>query len=100
MIHQYLNQCGEDASHKSDGWRREIMRLHKAITGKELWAGPSKLVRVDKKVIRINAPQPETGRKSLTQGEIARWPHSVKGVKLGKLGDQLLKRTNRLPKAS
>jgi hypothetical protein len=41
MIHQYLFERGEDAGHDSDGWRREIMRLTKAISGKAIWAGRS-----------------------------------------------------------
>jgi hypothetical protein len=37
MIHQLLQQRGEDSKHAGEGWRREIMRLNKLITGKEIW---------------------------------------------------------------
>jgi hypothetical protein len=39
MVHQCLFEAGEDAAHASDGWRREIMRLNKLMTGKTIWAG-------------------------------------------------------------
>ena len=31
MVHQYLNERGEPAGHDSEGWRREIMRLHELV---------------------------------------------------------------------
>src|SRR5262249_60684982 len=34
MIHQYLNERGDDAAHNSEGWRREIMRLQPDADGK------------------------------------------------------------------
>ena len=89
MVHQYLFEKGEDAAHAGDGWRREIMRLNKLIAGKEIWAGPSKTRRDPddmKRVIRLNEPHPTTGRPSLGQKQIARWPHNGAGIKLGKLG--------------
>jgi hypothetical protein len=82
----------EPAGHDSEGWRREIMRLTKLITGKEIWAGRSMTKRVKgadgklSKVIRLNAPH-EDGRLSLGQSEIARWPHDGCGIDLGRLGD-------------
>lgn len=90
MIHQYLFECGESPGHESNGWRREIMRLNKVITGNEIWAGRSKTVRkresADQKsyVVRINEPAPD-GRASLTQMAIARWPHGCR-IDLGQLG--------------
>jgi hypothetical protein len=66
------------------GWRREIMRLHEVITGRRIWAGRSKTKRIDGKVVRINEAAAD-GTLSLTQGDIARWPHSV-GIHLGQLG--------------
>jgi hypothetical protein len=87
MVHQALNERGEDASHTSEGWRREIMRLHKLMTGEELWAGRSITTRVKGKMVRINKPA-EDGRPSLGQGEIARWPHDS-GIRLGALGEGL-----------
>src|SRR5262249_7027293 len=65
MIHQYLFEHNEAAGHDSIGWRREIMRLNKILTGVEIWAGPSQIVRIDKKVVRRNAPHPEDGLPSL-----------------------------------
>jgi hypothetical protein len=50
MIHQFLFERGELPGHDSAGWRREIMRLHQLLTGEEIWAGASKLVRRDGKV--------------------------------------------------
>jgi len=67
MVHQFLFERGENAAHLSPGWRREIMRLTKIITGKDIWAGPSKTVRRDGVVVRINAPHPQTGEASLPQ---------------------------------
>jgi hypothetical protein len=84
MIHQALFERGEDAAHASEGWRNEIMRLHELLTGKQIWAGRSTTKRVDGKVMRINKPKSD-GTASLTQGAIARWPHST-GIDLGKLG--------------
>jgi hypothetical protein len=84
MVHQGLFECGEDAAHASAGWRREIMRLHELVTGCPLWAGRSKVKRIDGKVVRINEAAAD-GTLSLTQGEIARWPRSV-GIDLGQLG--------------
>jgi hypothetical protein len=86
MVHQFLNERGEDAKHRSNGWRREIMRLTKIITGKNIWAGPSKTVRRDGVVVRINAPHPQTGEESLPQKIIARWPHDGLGIDFGHLG--------------
>ena len=86
MVHQFLFERGEDAAHLSDGWRREIMRLTKQITGKNIWAGRSKTVRRDGGIIRINAPHPETKEPSLPQKVIARWPHDGLGINFGHLG--------------
>src|SRR5262245_37744141 len=61
MVHQYLNERGERAGHDSEGWRREIMRLHELVTGKKIWAGASITKRQDGRVVRINAPSP-TGK--------------------------------------
>jgi hypothetical protein len=84
MIHQCLFENGERPEHASEGWRREIMRLHKQITGRHLWAGRSMTQRIGDQVVRINQPA-DDGTPSLTQGQIARWPHDI-GIDLGKLG--------------
>jgi hypothetical protein len=86
MLHQLLHERGEDAKHAGDGWRREIMRLTKQITGKEIWAGRPKSARRNGHVTKINAPHPETGKESLTQAIISRWPHDGLGIDLGELG--------------
>jgi hypothetical protein len=38
MVHQLLFERGEPAGHDGESWRREIMRLNKPITGREIWA--------------------------------------------------------------
>jgi hypothetical protein len=86
MVHQFLFERGEYPSHDGEPWRREIMRLTKQITGREIWAGRSMTVRQDKGVIRINAPHPETKEPSLPQDSIARWPRTI-GISLGCLGE-------------
>jgi hypothetical protein len=83
MVHQFLRERGEDAAHLSAGWRREIIRLTKQITGKDIWAGPSTTVRREGRVIRINAPHPETGEPSLPQNVIAHWPRAELGINFG-----------------
>lgn len=89
MIHQLLFESGDDARHESEGWRREIMRLNKLITGREIWAGRSQAIRRKEagksRVVRANLPHPETGQKSLDQMAIATWPRSC-GIRLGRLG--------------
>jgi hypothetical protein len=84
MIRQYLFERGENPEHRGEPSRREIMRLHAEITGATIWSGRSRVVRRDGSVVRCNAPSP-TGEPSLTQGDIARWPHSV-GIDFGRLG--------------
>jgi hypothetical protein len=86
MVHQCLFERGEDPHHAGAPWRREIMRLTKLITGREIWAGPSKTMRVNGSVMRMNAPHPETGEQSLPQKIIARWPHDELGIDFGRLG--------------
>ena len=85
MVHQFLFERGEYPSHGGEPWRREIMRLTKQITGREIWAGRSTTVRRDKRVVRINALHPETKELSLPQDAIARWPRTI-GIDLGHLG--------------
>lgn len=87
MVHQALSEAGEDPTHSSNAWRREIMRLHKQIThGEIIWAGRSTTMRDprSKKVVRYNEPG-EAGLPSITQGQIAAWPEGF-GFSLGKLG--------------
>jgi hypothetical protein len=87
MVHQFLFERGEHAGHDGEPWRREIMRLTKQITDREIWAGRSVTVRRDKRVVRINAPHPETKEPSLPQAAIARWPHDGVGIQPWPLGE-------------
>ena len=87
MVHQFLFERGEHAGHDGEPWRREIMRLTKQITDREIWAGRSMTVRRDKRVVRINAPHPETREPSLPQAAIARWPHDGLGIEAWPLGE-------------
>jgi hypothetical protein len=89
MIHQLLHERGQDPGHKDQPWRQEIMRLHLQITGKSIWAGAytvgkQKCADGERRSVRMNQADPATGRESITQGKIARWPHSL-GVRLGHL---------------
>jgi hypothetical protein len=84
MVHQYLFERGEPAAHASEGWRREIMRLTKVITGKTIWCGRSSAVRRDGKVVRMNMAHHENGKASLPQKIIARWPHDGVGIDFGR----------------
>jgi hypothetical protein len=89
MIHQHLHEQGLDPKHNGEPWRLEIMRLHKEITGKSIWAGAYTVAKVKgadgaRASVRTNMAEPGTGRVSLCQKDIARWPMSV-GVRLGGL---------------
>jgi hypothetical protein len=89
MIHQSLHESGLYTSHDGEPWRREIMRVHKLLTGEEIWAGAYTVAKVKdadggRRSVRLNRPHSETGAPSLTQDQIARWPHSL-AVKLGPL---------------
>ena len=88
MIHQYLGQRGENPKHAGEPWRREIMRLHREITGASIWAGKPTVAKVKeaagRKSVRRMQPHPETGEASLTQKQIACWPHD-RSINLGRL---------------
>ena len=60
------------------------MRLNKQISRKEIFASPTTVRKVDGRSVRLNMACTETGRESLSQADIARWPPSV-GIKLGAL---------------
>jgi hypothetical protein len=87
MVHQALHEAGEDIRHKGEPWCREIMRLHRLITGEEIWAGASVVRKVRdadgvRRSKRYNQPHPETGAPGLGQRDIAGWPGSA-GIRLG-----------------
>jgi hypothetical protein len=88
MLHQFLHEAGENPKHEGMPWCREIMRLTKQITGKDIWAGAYTIRKVRdgqaRRSVRINLPEPGTGRPSIGQRQIARWPDSL-GIKLGTL---------------
>jgi hypothetical protein len=89
MTHQGLSEAGLRPDHQGQGWRDEVMRLHRLLTGQEVWAGAyvvakEKVAGGGRQSVRLNRPDPATGRPSLTQGEIARWPRSL-GIDLGAL---------------
>jgi len=86
MVHQFLQDRGENSKHAGAPWRREIMRLNESITGHTIWAGQYKQLRRNGKPTWLNMPNPETGEASLTQTQIARWPHKHFGIDLGSLG--------------
>jgi hypothetical protein len=95
MVHQFLCESGEYTSHDGRPWCREIMRLTKLLTGQDIWAGAYTVAKVkqadgSRKSVRLNRPRPGTGEPSLTQDEIAHWPHSV-GIKLGPLSTRNFK---------
>jgi hypothetical protein len=54
------------------------------IARKDIWAGASKTMRRDGRIVRGNASNPETGTLSLPQKVIARWPHDDIGINLGR----------------
>ena len=86
MVHQYLVESGANIRHNGQPWCTEIMRISRDYFGKAIWAGAPKMARVkrrnpktkemEKVITRINPPGPN-GEPSLTQKEIAGWPHSV-----------------------
>jgi hypothetical protein len=89
MVHQYLFEAGVCPHHAGGPWRWEIMRLHKQITGQDIWAGKYTVAKrvtdhSDRVSVRTNAPHPRTGQASLGQQQIARWPHGT-DIKLGPL---------------
>src|SRR5262245_49408530 len=91
MVHQLLRDAGEPAGHDSEGWQQEVMRLHRLITGKEIWAGRSMTKRVEgsegrlSRVVGVNEERSGV-RVSMTQLQIAEWPHCGHGIDLGRLG--------------
>jgi hypothetical protein len=87
MTHQYLLERGESPKHEDAPWCREIMRLHRAISGKVIWAAPEtvakRVVNGKRKSVRVQPACPQ-GAPSLSRDAIGRWPHSV-GLDLGPL---------------
>jgi hypothetical protein len=89
MTHQGLSEAGLCPEHKGQPWRDEVMRLHRLLTGQDIWAGAPTVVKEKdgdgaRRSVRLNRPQPVTGQPSLSQADIARWPGSV-GIDLGAL---------------
>lgn len=91
MIHQHLHERDESPKHKDQPWCDEVMRLHRELTGKKVWAGrytvfkePASRPGGIRKSVRGNMPNPETGEESIGQTVIAGWPRSM-GIQLGEL---------------
>jgi hypothetical protein len=89
MIHQFLHESGEYARHDGGPWCREVMRLHRLLTGKDVWAGKytvtkKRLPDGGRVSVRGNVARPGDGEASLTQKVISRWPYSA-GIDLGPL---------------
>ena len=88
MAHQHLVERGESPKHEHEPWCREIMRLHKAISGKRIWAAPESIAKAaagedgKRRSIRVQKPCPEAGMELIARKDLARWPHSC-GLKLG-----------------
>lgn len=84
MLHQHLCMQGLKSKHAGKPWCEGIMRLHREITGQEIWAVPQQVGKQrDPRTgarysVRYQKPSPTTGLPSLTPEEIAMWPHSVK----------------------
>lgn len=85
MVHQCLFERGVSPKHAHQPWRDEISRIHLQITGSPLTVSRQKVVKVK---------QPDGSRKSvrkmaeegsLSQQQIARWPHDQSGIDLGQL---------------
>ena len=76
MIHQYLHESGQSASHNAWPWCNEIMRLTKLIWGREIYASPSQPRKVNGKSQRIQKQGPN-GEASIPRKHIASWPHSI-----------------------
>jgi hypothetical protein len=75
MIHQFLHQRGACPKHAGQPWRDTIIRLHKQITGEPLVLIRQKVIKVRQADgTRRSARQSPKG--AVTQGQIARWPHS------------------------
>jgi hypothetical protein len=54
MVHQHLQERGDNPKHAGRPWCEEIMRLNKQITGREIWAGRTKTIALAK----VFAPPP------------------------------------------
>ena len=98
MVHQFLFERNEDPSHKGEPWCREIMRLTKMITGRQIWAGRHKTLWVDGRAVKGNTPHPVTGETSIPQNKIACWPRGQ--FELGALGKDDPFSPNNAPAAS
>ena len=84
MIHQHLFETGQDVRHAGQPWCDCVMRLNKRIARKAIFASPTTVRKIDGRSVRLNPACAATGRASLSQQEIARWPHST-GIELGAL---------------
>lgn len=84
MAHAWLVQTGQNSKHDGQPWRDEIMRLSK-ILGSSVLAGKTHVRKV-KQPDRTRKSVRAVDEGSLSQAEIASWPHSV-GIKFRALFD-------------
>ena len=89
MVHQYLNETGQNPRHAGQPWCDCIMRLNQMITGRSIYATPDKIGKEgsgkSRSSYRYKPVCEATGAESLPQKVIARWPHDEVGIKLGPL---------------
>lgn len=97
MIHQHLAEQGKSPKHEHEPWCEEIMRLHRAITGKGIYAAPEVVIKTKEvdpraqkpKSIRLPRRHPITGLPSIDRMTIATWPHSL-GLDLGSFRERIV----------
>jgi len=71
MLHAYLGDRGLDASHNSQPWCDEIMRITPLLGLAAVQAEPVKPRRVDGKVVRLARDG------FLSRDDLAHWPHTL-----------------------
>ena len=86
MLHAFLMLRGENFDHNQAPWCRMITELSPELAGREILAAPVGTVRVPNPGRETNpkAPKTKVARRHLpgylSQGELARWPHSIRPV--------------------
>lgn len=77
MIHQYLEERGDDCRHNSVTWCNEIMRLGSLIWDVNFWASPSSPRKINGQSVRIQKRSP-SGEESIPMKDISAFPHSLR----------------------
>jgi len=84
MLHASLMLRGRDARHNLAPWCEEITRLSPIVLGHEINAHPVRPRRIENPERQHDENAPKTIVKraplpgAMTQGQLARWPHSVR----------------------